>query len=78
MPLSRPAVSAVAIFVFVWTWNSFLWPLLVLSSTRTMTLPVGLAALTTTYGARYAEIMASAVLGALPLFAVFVLFQRRS
>ncbi len=77
MPLSRPAVSAVAIFVFVWTWNSLLWPLLVLSSTRTMTIPVGLASLTSTYGARYAEIMASAVLGALPLLAVFVLFQRR-
>jgi len=77
MPLSRPAVSAVAIFTFVWTWNSFLWPLLVLSSTRTMTIPVGLASLTSTYGARYAEMMASAVLGALPLFAVFVLFQRR-
>lgn len=76
MPLSKPAISAVAILTFVWTWNNFLWPLLVLSSTKTMTIPVGLASVASDYGAHYAEVMASAVLGALPLFAVFVLFQR--
>jgi multiple sugar transport system permease protein len=77
LPLSRPAISAVAILTFVWTWNNFLWPLLVLSSTKTMTIPVGLASVASGYGAHYAEVMASAVLGALPLFAVFVLFQRQ-
>ena len=77
LPLSRPAVSAIAILTFVWTWNSFLWPLLVLSSTKTMTIPVGLASVVSGYGAHYAEVMASAVLGALPLLAVFVLFQRQ-
>jgi multiple sugar transport system permease protein len=76
LPLSRPAISAVAIVTFVWTWNNFLWPLLVLSSTKTMTIPVGLASVASGYGAHYAEVMASAVLGALPLFAVFLLFQR--
>ena len=77
LPLSKPAISAVAILTFVWTWNNFLWPLLVLSSTKTMTIPVGLASVASGYGAHYAEVMASAVLGALPLFAVFVLFQRQ-
>jgi multiple sugar transport system permease protein len=77
MPLSRPAISAIAILTFVWTWNSFLWPLLVLSSTKTMTIPVGLASVASGYGAHYAEVMASAVLGALPLLAAFVLFQRQ-
>lgn len=76
MPLSKPAISAVAILTFVWTWNNFLWPLLVLSSTKTMTIPVGLASVASGFGAHYAEVMASAVLGALPLLAVFVLFQR--
>lgn len=77
LPLSRPAISAVAILTFVWTWNNFLWPLLVLSSTKTMTIPVGLASVASGYGAHYAEVMASTVLGALPLLAVFVLFQRQ-
>lgn len=77
MPLSRPAISAVAIFTFVWSWNNFLWPLLVLTSTELMTLPVGLATVSSAYGIQYAQIMASAVLGALPLLVVFLLFQRR-
>lgn len=77
LPLSRPAMSAVAIFTFVWSWNNFLWPLLVLTSTNLMTLPVGLATVSSSYGIQYASIMASAVLGALPLLVVFLLFQRR-
>jgi multiple sugar transport system permease protein len=77
LPLCRPAVSAVSIFSFVWAWNNFLWPLLVATSTRMMTLPVGIATVQEAYGVRYAELMASAVLGGVPLLAVFLLFQRR-
>ncbi|MGA8115386.1 MAG: carbohydrate ABC transporter permease [Actinocatenispora sp.] len=77
MPLTRPAISAVAIFTFVWSWNSFLWPLLVMTSTRTMTIPVGLSQVSSAYGLQYAQLMASAILGALPLLVVFLLFQRR-
>ena len=77
MPLSRPVVSAVAIFTFVWSWNNLLWPLLVLSNPKLMTIPVGLATVQGTYGIRYADTMASAVLGALPLVLIFLFFQRR-
>lgn len=77
MPLTRPAVSAVAIFSFVWSWNSLLWPLLVLTNPKLMTIPVGLATVQGTYGIRYADTMANALLGALPLVLVFLLFQRR-
>jgi multiple sugar transport system permease protein len=77
MPLTRPVVSAVAIFTFVWTWNNLLWPLLVVSNPKLMTIPVGLATVQGSYGIRYADTMASAILGALPLVLVFLLFQRR-
>jgi len=77
MPLSRPVVSAVAIFTFVWSWNNLLWPLLVLSNPRLMTIPVGLATVQGSYGIRYAHTMASAILGALPLVLLFLFFQRR-
>jgi ABC-type glycerol-3-phosphate transport system substrate-binding protein len=76
MPLTRPAVAAVAIFSFVAAWNNLLWPLLVLTNPRMMTIPVGLATVQGTYGIRYADTMASAILGAIPLIAVFLLFQR--
>jgi multiple sugar transport system permease protein len=77
LPLSKPAISAVFIFTFVWKWNDFLWPLLTLTNPRIMTLPVGLSQVSSAFGIQYAEIMASAVLGALPLIVVFLLFQRK-
>ena len=77
MPLSRPAVSAVAIFTFVWSWNNLLWPLLVLTNPDLMTIPVGLATVQGAFGIRYADTMATALLGGLPLVLVFLLFQRR-
>jgi multiple sugar transport system permease protein len=77
MPLTRPAVAAVFIFTFVSTWNNLLWPLLVLTTPDLMTVPVGLATVQGTFGIRYADTMASAILGAIPLVAVFLLFQRR-
>jgi multiple sugar transport system permease protein len=76
MPLARPAVAAVAIFTFVGSWNDLLWPLLVLSNPDIMTIPVGLATVQGAFGIRYADTMASAILGAIPLIAVFLLFQR--
>jgi multiple sugar transport system permease protein len=76
MPLTRPAVSAVAIFTFVQAWNNLLWPLLVLTNPKLMTIPVGLATVQGAFGIRYADTMASAILGALPLLAVYLLFQR--
>jgi multiple sugar transport system permease protein len=77
MPLCRPAISAVAILVFIGTWNAFLWPLLVLNQTQQMTLPVGLATVAGVTGIQFAEEMASAVLGILPLLAVYLFFQRQ-
>jgi multiple sugar transport system permease protein len=76
MPLARPAVAAVAIFAFVSSWNDLLWPLLVLSNPDIMTIPVGLATVQGAFGIRFADTMASAILGAIPLVAVFLLFQR--
>lgn len=77
MPICRPAVSTVAILTFISSWNSFLWPLLVLNQTKSQTIPVGLASLVNNSNIQYAEIMASSVLGFLPLIAVFLVFQRQ-
>lgn len=77
MPLSRPAIAAVAIFIFVLSWNNFLWPFIVVTNTDMMTIPVGIATVQSSYGVRYADIMASAVLAGLPLVIVFLFFQRQ-
>jgi multiple sugar transport system permease protein len=77
MPLCRPATSAVAILTFITSWNAFLWPLLVLTQTKSQTIPVGLSSLIGGATIQYAETMASAVLGILPLLAVFLVLQRQ-
>lgn len=77
LPLSRPILSAVGIFTFVGSWNNFLWPFIVTTDPGIMTLPVGLGVVQSTYGIAYAQNMASAVLSALPLLVVFMIFQRQ-
>jgi len=77
MPLCRPAISAVAILTFITSWNAFLWPLLVLTQTKSQTITVGLSGLVGGAAIQYAETMASAVLGILPLLAVFLVLQRQ-
>ncbi len=77
MPLSRATIAAVGIFTFVLSWNTFIWPFVVTSAGSLFTIPVGLANVQTSYGALYAQQMALAVLGALPLLIAFVLFQRQ-
>ncbi|WP_329352905.1 carbohydrate ABC transporter permease [Streptomyces sp. NBC_01261] len=76
LPLSRPMLSAVAIFVFIGAWNNFLWPFVSTSDPDLMTLPVGITSVKDAYGVQYAQSMASAVLAALPLVVVFLFFQR--
>ncbi|GHJ42149.1 carbohydrate ABC transporter permease [Streptomyces sp. TS71-3] len=76
LPLSRPMLAAVAIFVFITAWNNFLWPFVSTSDPSLMTLPVGITSVKDAYGIQYAQTMSSAVLAALPLVIVFMLFQR--
>lgn len=77
LPLSRPIMASVAIFVFIGAWNNFLWPFLVINDTTLMTLPVGLQTVISAYGVQYAQVMAQAVLAALPLIIVFIIFQKQ-
>jgi multiple sugar transport system permease protein len=77
MPLSRPTTAAVGIFTFVIAWNTFLWPFVVARARSLFTIPVGLSTVQSSYGALYAQQMALAVLGALPLLVAFLLFQRQ-
>lgn len=77
MPLSRPVISAVAILTFVVVWNNLLLPLFVLTNPNLMTIPVGLATVQGSFGQRYADIQAGAILAALPLVLLYLVFQRR-
>ncbi|MFC6763995.1 carbohydrate ABC transporter permease [Natrinema soli] len=75
LPLARPILASLALFMFVYNWNAFLWPLIVLSDEAAYTLPIGLVNLyqgnITTPGLH----MAVTVLASLPLFIVYLFFQ---
>jgi multiple sugar transport system permease protein len=77
MPLSRPVIAAVTILTFVGVWNNLLLPLFVLSNPNLMTIPVGLATVQGSFGLRYADIQAGALLAALPLIVLYLAFQRQ-
>ncbi|MEJ7799253.1 MAG: carbohydrate ABC transporter permease [Ilumatobacter sp.] len=77
LPLAKPALSALAIFTLVASWESFLWPLLVVSSPDKYTLPLGLAQFSGRFITRVDLQMAASALTILPLLVVFLVMQRR-
>jgi multiple sugar transport system permease protein len=78
LPLSRPALAAVAIFTFLRTWDSYLEPLVYLSTKSKFTLPLALTQYTDAYGANIWNIqLAATTLTVLPVLAVFVVAQRQ-
>lgn len=78
LPLSHPAIAALAIFAFRSAWNDFLWPLIAVNKSDMFPLPVALALLRGAYSSEsYGPIMAGAALSAVPLLVVFLFANRR-
>jgi arabinosaccharide transport system permease protein len=76
VPLMKPAIGAMTILMAMLSWNSFVWPLIILRSTERLTLPVGLASLITPYGNNYDMLMPGAVMSVIPIAIIFLLNQR--
>jgi multiple sugar transport system permease protein len=77
LPLTRPLLSVLAIFVFLGTFNAYLWPLVILNDTDKMTMPLVLSRIADRFGAQdYQAVMAGSVLILLPPLLVFLIFQR--
>ncbi len=76
MPLVVPALAALAIILFLFSWNSYLWPLLVLSKPEAQTAPVALGALVGLNRVFWNAIMVAAVLMTLPMLVLFLFLQR--
>lgn len=82
IPLSRPALSSVAIITFVSSWNSLLWPLIVTNSDSVRTLPVGIAQFMSASSGgsgsapQYGITLAAALMAAAPTLIAFLLLER--
>jgi multiple sugar transport system permease protein len=77
IPLVKPALSVLAIFSFLGSWNNFLWPLIILNSSDKWTIPLGLAGFSTMTGTQWELLMAACILTILPVILVVVLAQRQ-
>jgi len=76
LPLVTPALSALAIFVFLGNWTAFLWPLIVTSSKSLYTVPVGLAAFSGEFQTEWEMVMTGASVATLPVLLVFIFLQK--
>ncbi|QDY70892.1 carbohydrate ABC transporter permease [Qingshengfaniella alkalisoli] len=78
LPLSTPVMATAAIFSFIWTYDDFLGPLIYLNDMRSYTVPLALRAFIDSSGGEslYGELFAMSALSLLPVFIVFLAFQR--
>ena len=77
-PLLAPASASLAIIIFLFSWNNFLWPLIIIKSEQFRTLPLGMPVYTQPYlgQPRWAVAMAVSTMAVLPVALLFIFFQR--
>ncbi|NEY33011.1 ABC transporter permease subunit [Streptomyces sp. PRKS01-65] len=76
LPMSWPTLSVMCVFFFVWSWNEFLYPLVLLISNDNQTVPLGLSVMQGQYTSDPTALSAAALLGVIPMVVFFLIFQR--
>jgi raffinose/stachyose/melibiose transport system permease protein len=76
-PLLMPAISTLALFLFIWTWNEFLIPLILVNDDAYRTLPIGMLFFQGRYTVNTPVLTAGAVVIILPIIVVYMIFQRK-
>ncbi len=76
LPITKPAFASMAILSTMGAWNNMLWPMMVFRNADKFTLPIGLNTLLTPYGNDYDLLIAGSMFGIIPIFVVFLCFQR--
>jgi sn-glycerol 3-phosphate transport system permease protein len=75
LPISQPAIASLGVYIFIQTYNQFLWPLLVTNSNRMRTVQIGMSILKEAEAVDYGIVLAGAVLILIPSVLVFVIGQ---
>jgi len=76
IPVSRPMIGAFCLLAFMGTWNSFLWPQIILNTSEKFTLPIALNQMINLYEQNYGVLMAGTLLSILPVMVLFFALQR--
>jgi ABC-type glycerol-3-phosphate transport system permease component len=77
LPLSKPIIAVLIIFTFMWRWNDFVMPLVMLTDQDMYTVQLGLNLLKGQYNTEWTSIMSIALLSLVPMLMIFVFFQRQ-
>jgi multiple sugar transport system permease protein len=77
LPLARPILATLAIFTFMWSWNNYLWPLIVTNRIEIRTLQYGLAMFKEEGGLNWGQLMAGTTIATVPILALFLLAQKQ-
>ncbi len=77
LPLSKPIIAVLIIFTFMWRWNDFVLPLVILTDQDMYTVQLGLNLLKGQYNTEWTDLMAVALLSLIPMLVIFVFFQRQ-
>lgn len=76
LPMIKPGIGALAIFTFISTWNDYFLQLIMLNSSKVLTISLGIAKLQAENSSDFGLIMAGASLAAVPIVAIFIMFQK--
>ena len=77
IPISKPAIASLSIYVFINTWNQYLWPLLTINNGNNRTVQIGISMLQYSEGSSYGVVLAGAILILIPSVIVFMLGQKQ-
>ena len=77
MPMAKNGISSIAIFQFLWTWEDFLWPYLVINDQEKQLLAVGLKMFNGQYSTDYGALFAATAISILPVLLIYLFFQKQ-
>jgi alpha-1,4-digalacturonate transport system permease protein len=76
LPLSKPIIATIAIFSFMWRWNDYLWPLIVITDNKKQTMQQALANFVGQLQINWSNLLAMTTISIVPVILVFLAFQK--
>ena len=77
LPMSRNGIASIAIFQFLWTWEDYLWPYLVINTKEKQLLAVGLKMFSGQYSTDYGALFAATAISIIPVLIIYLIFQKQ-
>ena len=76
LPMAKPALASLTVFTFIFAWGAFLWPLIIVNDGSMFPLQVGIALLTGPYTSNWGQLLAAAIMAAVPVLTAYLLAQQ--